>query len=519
MVVLVLWGCAQHHRVPGTGISPAKEHGSVSPITARQLSQKGQHGFRSIVLQPTSSEVLTFRVAFRLGSANDPPGKEGLAALTARLMAEGGAGSRSYRELQETLYPMAALIGVQVDREQTVFHARVHRDYLAMFGAVLRDVLVSPRFHAQDFRRVSAQIRDELEYGLKSNNDEAFAKEVLQSMLYQDHPFGHPTLGTLKGLTEITLSDVNAHYRRHFCLGRTVVGVSGNVSGDALKPWLKTLMPLGRLSCSQDGQHPTPGVMKERRAWLIQKPSASATAISIGMRLDVRRGDADYPALVLAATYLGQHRQFIGRLMQKIREQRGLNYGDYAYAEHFRQYKDTHFATPNIGRSRQFFSIWLRPVAPTNAAFVMKLAVRELEQLVTKGLSATEFKRIQSYALRYFPLANQSADQRLGVVMDAEFYGATTAAWPALLKQWRRLTVSEFNAAVQRRLKLDGLQFAVITADGPALKAALINAAPSTVNYTTKMPSHILNEDKLIARYDLGLTSDRVHVIAADEVF
>lgn len=518
-IVLLLWGCAQQHRVPGSELAPATENGFINPVTHKQLAHKGWHGFRATIFQATPSQVLTFRVAFRLGSAHDPPGLPGLTMLTARLMAQGGAGSRSYRELQEALYPMAAEIGVQVDREQTVLHARVHRDDLPTFGPLLRDVLVSPHFDVQDFRRVRDQIKTELAYGLKSNDDETFAKEVLQAMLYQDHPFEHPPQGTFKGLEQVTLSDVNAHYRRYFCLARTTVGVSGDLSEHVLEQWLKTLLPLGRLSCSAVTEQPTPQLLKQRRAWLVQKPSASATAISIGLHHSVRRGDADYPALVLAATYLGQHRQFIGRLMQKIREHRGLNYGDYAYAEHFRQYHDTHFAAPNISRTQQYFSIWLRPVAPKNAAFVIKLAVRELEHLATHGLNLAEFKRIQTYARRYFPLSLQTADQQLGVAMDAEFYATPRAEWSALQQQLQRMTASEFNAAMRRHLKLDALQLAVITDNATALKAALIDSAPSTVVYTTAMPSSVVSEDKIIARYDLGLTAEHIQMLPADELF
>src|SRR5207247_93305 len=61
-----------------------------------------------------------------------------------------------------------------------------------------------------------------------------------------------------------------------------------------------------------------------------------ATAISLGEPLDVVRGDPDFVALYLARTWLGEHRSSMSHLYQRIREIRGMNYGDYAYVEAFR---------------------------------------------------------------------------------------------------------------------------------------------------------------------------------------
>jgi zinc protease len=96
------------------------------------------------------------------------------------------------------------------------------------------------------------------------------------------------------------------------------------------------------------------------------KKSTDSTAISIGFPLDVKRGDPDFPALALAASYLGEHRQFVGRLQKRMRSLRGLNYGNYAYTEYFRQEAGSLAPVAGITRSSQFFSIWVRPVSPEN---------------------------------------------------------------------------------------------------------------------------------------------------------
>ena len=69
---------------------------------------------------------------------------------------------------------------------------------------------------------------------------------------------------------------------------------------------------------------------------MVEKDTRSV-AYSMGFPIDVKRGHPDYPALLVAQAYFGQHRTSGGRLYKRMREIRGLNYGDYAYIEYFPQ--------------------------------------------------------------------------------------------------------------------------------------------------------------------------------------
>ena len=82
-------------------------------------------------LHSPSNPLVALRFVFRAGSQNDPPGKEGLAALTAAMVAEGGTKSLTYDQLLEAFYPMAASLDGACRKEVTVFSGVVHRDNLA----------------------------------------------------------------------------------------------------------------------------------------------------------------------------------------------------------------------------------------------------------------------------------------------------------------------------------------------------------------------------------------------------
>ena len=87
---------------------------------------------------------------------------------------------------------------------------------------------------------------------------------------------------------------------------------------------------------------------------IIEKETR-ATAISFGNPIAVTRAHPDYAALYLARTWLGEHRSSVSHLYQRIRETRGMNYGDYAYVEAFPRGMFQFFPDPNIARSAQIF--------------------------------------------------------------------------------------------------------------------------------------------------------------------
>ena len=81
------------------------------------------------VLLPNSSPLVSFRMLFNVGAASDPKGKEGLAALTASMISDGGSRAMSYQQIVEAMYPIATEFHSQVDKEMTVFYGATPVSY------------------------------------------------------------------------------------------------------------------------------------------------------------------------------------------------------------------------------------------------------------------------------------------------------------------------------------------------------------------------------------------------------
>ncbi|MDB4995163.1 MAG: hypothetical protein JWM74_2595, partial [Myxococcaceae bacterium] len=101
-------------KVPGPTVArPSPE----DPHPAEIAPAKNKY----VALRNADSKIVSFRVAFAAGSADDPPGKEGLTALTASLMAEGGTADLTYAQLTERIFPSAAEISAHSERDETTF--------------------------------------------------------------------------------------------------------------------------------------------------------------------------------------------------------------------------------------------------------------------------------------------------------------------------------------------------------------------------------------------------------------
>ena len=101
------------------------------------------------------------------GSAFDPEGKEGVAALTAAMLAEAGSRQMTYEQIQDAFYPMASDFDWQIDKEMTVFTGTTHRDNLDRYYSIISQMLLDPGFRQEDFTRLKTDAINFLKVSLR----------------------------------------------------------------------------------------------------------------------------------------------------------------------------------------------------------------------------------------------------------------------------------------------------------------------------------------------------------------
>ena len=468
-----------------------------------------------LLLMPTDSPLVTLRLVFRTGAAFDPEGKEGAAALTAAMLSRGGSAELPYDQIVEKLFPLAASVNAQVDKETVVFHGTTHVDNLEAYYETLRSMLLEPGWREDDFRRLKDEALNFLRIELRSNNEEELGKEFLYLQIYPDaHPYGHHNVGTIESLEALTLDDLKAFYQENFRRGNLTIGLAGGYPGGFAETVAQDFMALA------DGAPPAPELpasepVQGLRVHLVQKETRS-TLISLGFPLEVTRAHPDWPALKLVQSYFGQHRSSKSYLYQRIREIRGLNYGDYAYIEYFPSGMYQFRPDPNRARRQQIFQIWIRPVQPQNGPFTLKIALYELDKLVRDGLSEEDLESTRLFLSKYVNLLTQTQEEQLGYALDSEFYGVGPFnSW--FKERLQGLTLEEVNSAIRRHLRPSNLDVVVITADAAGFQRALESSRLPSLEYASPPPQAILEEDKLIARYKLDVGD--IGVTPAEQIF
>ncbi len=454
-------------------------------------------GPRLIVLPSPGSPLVAVRLMFAAGSVYDPPGKEGLAALTGLMLGRAGTTERSYSDLLESLYPMAVTIDVNTDREATTISAEVHRDTLAEFTELLTEALLSPAFDESDLRRNRQQLESYLRSTLRASNDELLGLEALEQAIFRGHPYGHAPSGTVAGLAAITLDDVRAFAAHRYGHKALTIGVAGGYPDGYPEQLAAALGALpageGRLATLAE-----PTTIEGRNFTLVEKPTGSV-GIHFGYPLSINRSHLDYYPLMVANSFLGEHRTSHGRLMQQLREKRGLNYGDYSYIEYWHQPPFTNHPSPNVPRRQQFFSVWIRPVVPSTAHFALRAALFEVERLIERGMTEDEFELTRDFLVNYSKLWAQTLPRRLGVRMDSGYYSMDYYI-DEIETRLADLSVDDVNRAIRKYLQTDDFQAVVVTGDAAAFEAALKAEQASPMSYNSAPEANVLENDEAIER-------------------
>jgi zinc protease len=485
---------------------------------------------------PNSNKVV-IKLMFNNGSISDPVGKEGLTYTTAALITEGGTGELSFTDIQDKIYPMAASYYSNVDKEVTIFAFSVHVDWLDEFYPILKGLILNPSFNESDFQRVISNQQNYVDQVVKASSDEEYSKMALEDYMFRGTSYQHMIEGRSESVKSITLDDVKNHYKKYFTKNNLLVGIAGNYSGEFFNMLKEDLAKLP----DTKPDIPTPpkvDLPKGINVEIISKDGAFGSAIFTGFPIDITRAKDDFAALMVANSYLGEHRKSYGQLYQKIREQRSMNYGDYSYIEWYENGGGYMLPPPGVPRHSNYFALWIRPVQIANqlhqqyeelkdvevghALFALRMAVREVDKLISEGMSKEDFEATRDFLRSYIKLYISTPADQLGYLMDSKFYGRENYI-KEMDKLLAKVTLEDVNRTVKKYLQVENMYIAIVTDKSEAgpLAEALRTNAPSPMSYSNlvkeNLTEEILAEDAKVAGYKLNVNS--VEIVSSEEMF
>ena len=493
-----------------------------SPRMPRSLAEEGSNGLPQppVLLPVPADPTVSFRLWFQVGSQDDPVGKEGLAALTAALMTEGATKRRTYPQLLQALYPLAGSIGASVDREQTIVRGGVHKDHAEAFADLMIEVATQPAFDEADFKRLRDRAVSSIENDLRYASGEDTGKAALLEKVFRGTRYAHPEAGTVDSLKSLTLADVEQFARTRFTKERCVLSMGGGYPSALVARVSAALaedLPSAKV---ESAPAPTPAPLVGRPVVLVDNKSAIGSSISMGVPISARRGTREFAALWIANSWLGEHRNSGSHLYQVIREERGINYGDYSYIEAYPNGGRLQQPPQGVSRRAQLFEIWIRTVPTERTLFALRAALREVERLHKEGLTQEQFESTRKFLKGYTLHFAESTAARLGYAIDDRFHGIDghLASFRKLLDE---VTLEEVNSAVRKHMGIDNLAIAIVTNDATGLRVALEEGKPSPIAYgagETKSAA-LLAEDRLIESWPLRILPGSIEVVPVDALF
>lgn len=473
-----------------------------------------------ISLKSPNDPVLNIVLWWKHGSVNDPDGKEGLANLTASLIAGGSTGSMKYSEIQEALDPIASGYYNTCDKELTTLKGYTHPDNIGEFLPLYIEALTNPAFAEDDFNRIKTNLIQSIEKNLRTASDEELAKATLYGEIFKGTKYEHLTLGTVQGLKSITIEDVKNFYKNNFTKENVNVAISGDFPewlNDSITVALEKL-PEEETQDNKIAVSPFP--IEGKKVKLVEKQTIG-TSISFGFPIDVTRASEDFVALDVFRSWFGEHRNSTSHLYQVIREARGINYGNYAYIESFLNGGSRRVPSINNPRSQQIFEVWIRTVPHEVRTFSLRAAMRELKMVVDNGLTQEQFEMTKNFLNKYVLHYAPTTSDRLGYMIDAEFYGLEIpkSYTDYYREKLQALTLEDVNMAIKKHIKYDNLVIAASTQGAEKYAEELTSGEPSPITYDTPKPDDVMEEDKEIEIFPLGIKMDDIEIVPVSEMF
>ncbi len=478
----------------------------------------------TVTLYEEGSPFVAFNIWFKVGSQNDPAGKQGLASLTASLLENSSTTQDSYEQILEKLYPMASGYGSSVDKEMTVFRGVIHKDNLEGYYSLFKNAILSPAFKEEDFTRIKTQTLNFLRQLRRFSSDEELGKELLFRQIFKGTPYEHPEEGYVQSVESITLDDVKSFYAQHYLRGGAIVGLGGGYPQGFVQRVRDDFNQL------PEGEAPAPAApqpqpIQGRHALIVEKET-NATAISMGYPIPLLRSHDDFYAAMLVNSWLGEHRSSASHLYRVIRERRGMNYGDYTYIEAYPMGHTISMPPQNAARRQQIFQIWIRPISMLQpgdmhdrSLFATRAALREVERLVGTGMDPDEFATRVDFLKNYTVNYGSTIGRRLGYAMDDAFYGIADAGHLKMIRpELDKLTLEQVDATIRKYLQIEDMWMIFITKDAEGLKQKLVGGEPSPIRYPGEKPQEILEEDKIIQAFALQIPEENIHLIDINDV-
>ncbi|MBB1518886.1 M16 family metallopeptidase [Aquipseudomonas guryensis] len=416
-------------------------------LSRRQLDIQAwqtAEGAKVLFVEARQLPMFDLRLTFAAGSSQDN-GVPGLAALTNGMLNEGIPG-QDVTAIAEGFESLGAQFGNGAFRDMAIASLRSlsAKEQREPALKLFEQVIGQPTFPEDSLARIKNQLLAGFEY--QKQNPGKLAGLQLFERLYGNHPYAHPSEGTEQSVPAISTAQLRAFHQQAYAAGNVVIALVGDLSrseAEAIAGEVSAALPKGpALAKIAQPETPKPGLSH------IEFPSQQ-THLMIA-QLGIDRREPDYAALTLGNQILGGG-GFGTRLMEEVREKRGLTYGVYSGF--------------SAMQARGPFMINLQTRAELSAG-TLKLVQDLIADYLASGPTQKELDDAKREMAGSFPLSTASNADIVGQLGAMGFYDLPLTYLEDFMAQVQSLSVEQVKTAMAKHLDPQAL---VIVTAGPTV--------------------------------------------------
>jgi len=369
-----------------------------APIAHREVLP---NGIVLLVAERPGVPIVAARVFVRAGAAFEPAERAGLANLTGALLTRGTA-KRTGPELDSAIEFVGGSLEAGASRDGLTASLSVLKRDLTLGLDLLSEVVLGPTFPQEELKRKVAQIQAAIKRSEEDPN--TVAARAMARLVYPNHPYGRPVEGTADSVKQVDRSGLLDFHRKYYRPNHAILTVVGDVShtevverlGKALRPWEK------------GGASGAPPARPAAGAPTVVKINKDLTQANIVLGHEgVPRGHPDYYAIQVMNYVLGGG-GFSSRLMESVRNQRGLAYSVYSA-----------FEPEKYAGSFQI----VMQTKNESANEAIRVALEEVRKMREQGAGEEELKAAKDYLVGSFPLRLDTNRKVAAFLSQVEFFG------------------------------------------------------------------------------------------------
>ncbi|MGZ9097586.1 MAG: M16 family metallopeptidase [Micavibrio sp.] len=353
-------------------------------------------GITAWLVEDHSVPVIAVKFAFAgAGSVVDPEAKQGLVQLASNMMDE-GAGDLDSQSFQKTLADHSITLHYDVGRDDYYGTLKTLTREKDKAFDLLRLSLTVPRFDDEPLQRMKdaniARIRSSL------SDPDWMAARILNDVIYAGHPYARNSGGTITGLKSVTADDLRGFVKNHLARDNLRIAVTGDITRAELEVFLDKTF--GALTAKSAPVTIADTTVQNAGQTALFKKDLPQTIIQMA-QTGINRKDPDWHAAQTMNFILGSA-GFGSRLMEEIREKRGLTYGIYTGLNVL-----DHVAVLSIGTSTRNDQV----------AEVTGLIRQEWVKMRDTPVTKKELDDAKAYLIGSMPLSLSSTDQIAGMML------------------------------------------------------------------------------------------------------